>query len=59
MMITNGSPWLCTLTCGLQIMFNIDRAHMILDEMIMNGHIVETNKSRILAPIAVLDKSSR
>ena len=42
-----------------QIMFNIDRAHMILDEMIMNGYIVETNRSRVLAPIAVLDKSSR
>ena len=47
------------LTAATQIMFNIDRAHMILDEMIMNGHIVETNKSRILAPIAVLDKSNR
>lgn len=42
-----------------QIMFSLERAHMILDEMIMNGHIIETNKSRILAPIAVLDKSNR
>ena len=32
---------------------------MMLDEMIMNGNIVETNKSRILAPIAVLEKSIR
>ena len=32
---------------------------MILDEMIMNGQIVETNKNRILAPIIVLDKEKR
>ena len=32
---------------------------MMLDEMIVNGNIVETNKSRVLAPIAVLDKSNR
>ncbi|KAG9336361.1 hypothetical protein JZ751_002708 [Albula glossodonta] len=38
------------------IMFNLDKVHIILDEMILNGHIVETNKSRILAPLLVLDK---
>ncbi|XP_055018824.1 AP-4 complex subunit sigma-1 isoform X1 [Boleophthalmus pectinirostris] len=40
----------------LDIMFNLDRVHIILDEMIQNGHIVETNKSRILAPITAIDK---
>ncbi|XP_028994440.1 AP-4 complex subunit sigma-1 isoform X2 [Betta splendens] len=40
----------------LDIMFNLDRVHIILDEMIQNGHIVETNKSRILAPLTALDK---
>ncbi|XP_003451236.1 AP-4 complex subunit sigma-1 isoform X3 [Oreochromis niloticus] len=38
------------------IMFNLDRVHIILDEMIQNGHIVETNKSRILAPLTAIDK---
>jgi len=38
-------------------MFNIEKAHMILDEMIMNGHMTETNKNRALAPIMVLDKA--
>ncbi|XP_060938815.1 AP-4 complex subunit sigma-1 isoform X2 [Limanda limanda] len=38
------------------IMFNLDRVHVILDEMIQNGNIVETNKSRILAPLTALDK---
>lgn len=40
----------------LDIMFNLDRVHIILDEMIQNGHIVETNRSRILAPLTALDK---
>jgi len=29
-------------------MFNIEKAHYILDEMVMNGYIVETNKALIL-----------
>lgn len=40
----------------LDIMFNLDRVHIILDEMVLNGCIVETNKNRILAPLLVLDK---
>ncbi|XP_065883634.1 AP-4 complex subunit sigma-1-like isoform X2 [Dysidea avara] len=40
------------------IMFNIDKAHMIIDEMIMNGYVTETNKNRALAPIVVLDKAT-
>ncbi|KAI4902194.1 hypothetical protein NFI96_029560 [Prochilodus magdalenae] len=39
-----------------QIMFNLDKVHIILDEMILNGHVVETNKNRILAPLLALDK---
>uniref|UniRef100_A0AAY5L7P5 AP complex mu/sigma subunit domain-containing protein n=1 Tax=Esox lucius TaxID=8010 RepID=A0AAY5L7P5_ESOLU len=39
-----------------QIMFNLDKVHIILDEMIQNGHIVETNRNRILAPLLALDK---
>lgn len=37
-------------------MFKLDRVHIILDEMVLNGCIVETNKTRILAPLLVLDK---
>ena len=40
----------------LQIMFNLDRVHMILDEMIVNGCIVESNRNKILAPIQVMDQ---
>ncbi|XP_067895462.1 AP-4 complex subunit sigma-1 isoform X4 [Heterodontus francisci] len=42
--------------CELDIMFNLDKVHIILDEMILNGRVVETNKSRILAPLLALDK---
>ncbi|XP_072478618.1 AP-4 complex subunit sigma-1 [Notamacropus eugenii] len=40
----------------LDIMFNLDKVHIILDEMVLNGCIVETNKARILAPLLILDK---
>ncbi|KAJ8291153.1 hypothetical protein GJAV_G00021990 [Gymnothorax javanicus] len=40
----------------LDIMFNVEKVHIILDEMILNGYIVETNKTRVLAPLLVLDK---
>lgn len=33
-------------------MFNIEKAHMILDEVVANGEIVETNRIRILAPVS-------
>ncbi|KAG7471785.1 AP-4 complex subunit sigma-1 [Solea senegalensis] len=39
-----------------RIMFNLERVHVILDEMIQNGHVVETNKSRVLAPLHALTK---
>ncbi|XP_038637376.1 AP-4 complex subunit sigma-1 isoform X3 [Scyliorhinus canicula] len=42
--------------CELDIMFNLDKVHIILDEMILNGRVVETNKSRILVPLLALDK---
>eukprot|EP00055_Hartaetosiga_balthica_P018583 m.134823 g.134823 ORF g.134823 m.134823 type:complete len:148 (+) comp9746_c0_seq1:120-563(+) len=42
--------------CELDIMFNIEKVHFILDEMIANGEVIENNKTRIIAPIRVLDK---
>ncbi|KAL4463190.1 hypothetical protein ABPG74_007191 [Tetrahymena malaccensis] len=44
--------------CELDIMQNIQKAHYILEEMVMNGQIVETNKALILAPLHVLDKQT-
>ncbi len=37
-------------------MFNLERAHFILDEMVMCGQIVETSKTNILTPIYLMDK---
>ncbi|KAH0472470.1 MAG: uncharacterized protein KVP18_003388 [Porospora cf. gigantea A] len=42
--------------CELDIMFNIEKVHMILAEMLSNGHIVETNKSAILSPLVYMDR---
>ena len=36
--------------CELDLMYHIDKAHYILDEMIVNGCIVDTNKANILTP---------
>jgi AP-4 complex subunit sigma-1 len=44
--------------CELDIMFNLEKAHFIVDEMVSNGHIVETNKGNILKPIALMEKAS-
>ena len=41
--------------CELDIMYNLDRLHIIVDEMICNGYIVETCKTRILAPLLIID----
>eukprot|EP01137_Pigoraptor_chileana_P016655 Opistho-2@73659 len=41
--------------CELDIMFGIDKAHMILDEMIANGYIVEANKTNILTALALME----
>lgn len=39
-------------------MFNLEKAHFILDEMVMNGCIIETNKNNVLAPVLLLDKAA-
>ncbi|OMJ91500.1 hypothetical protein SteCoe_5869 [Stentor coeruleus] len=44
--------------CELDIMFNIEKAHFALDEMVMNGSIFETNKATILGQIYALDKAN-
>lgn len=42
--------------CELDIMFNLEKAHYILDEMVMNGTIVETSRLKVLMPVQLLDK---
>lgn len=45
--------------CELDIMYNLEKAHFILDEMVSNGSIVETNQANILHPIHLMDKVSK
>ena len=44
--------------CELDIMFHLDKAHFILDEMVMNGCIVETNRTKVLTPVQLLDQQA-
>jgi AP-4 complex subunit sigma-1 len=39
-----------------QIMIHIEKAHYIVDEMVVNGAIVENNKVNILKPLQLMDK---
>lgn len=39
-------------------MFHIEKAHYIVDEMVANGAIVENNKTNILKPLQLMDKSA-
>ena len=42
--------------CELDIMFNIEIAHLILDEMVLNGEVVDTNKKSILKHVQLVLK---
>ena len=44
-----------SLDFSTQIMCHLDKVHMILDEMIMNGDIVEPRKKNVLAMMKVID----
>ena len=45
--------------CELDIMFNIEKAHFIVDEFLCNGFILEANINNVLAPINIIDKQSK
>ena len=40
--------------CELDIMFHIEKAYYIVDEMVANGAIVENNKANILKPLTLM-----
>lgn len=41
--------------CELDIMFNLEKAHFILDEMISSGSIYDANKCNALATVGMVD----
>lgn len=44
--------------CELDIMFNLEKTHFMIDEMVAagNGQILTTNRSQVLNPLLLLDK---
>eukprot|EP00818_Percolomonas_sp_WS_P002741 CAMPEP_0117448060 /NCGR_PEP_ID=MMETSP0759-20121206/7199_1 /TAXON_ID=63605 /ORGANISM="Percolomonas cosmopolitus, Strain WS" /LENGTH=84 /DNA_ID=CAMNT_0005240421 /DNA_START=363 /DNA_END=617 /DNA_ORIENTATION=- len=40
--------------CELDVMFNLDRAYWIVEEMVQNGVVVEANKDNILEPLRLM-----
>lgn len=44
--------------CELDIMYQLEQVHFLLDEMVMNGYIVETNKNNILRPLDLMERES-
>ncbi|GMH36760.1 hypothetical protein BSKO_04633 [Bryopsis sp. KO-2023] len=45
--------------CELDIMYNLETVHFILDEMLMNGCVVDINQQNILQPIKLLEKVAK
>lgn len=45
--------------CELDIMYQLEQVHFLLDEMVMNGYVAETNKSNVLRPIDLMDRESK
>ena len=42
----------------LDIMYQLEEVHFLVDEMVQNGYIIETNKTNILRPIALMERES-
>ena len=45
------------VSSDVQIMFNLDRSHFILDEMVANGEVVDVNRQNILRPLTLMEKA--
>lgn len=45
--------------CELDIMYQLEQVHFLLDEMVMNGYIIETNRMNVLKPIDLLERESK
>eukprot|EP00565_Helicotheca_tamesis_P008989 CAMPEP_0185724808 /NCGR_PEP_ID=MMETSP1171-20130828/1186_1 /TAXON_ID=374046 /ORGANISM="Helicotheca tamensis, Strain CCMP826" /LENGTH=137 /DNA_ID=CAMNT_0028392741 /DNA_START=129 /DNA_END=542 /DNA_ORIENTATION=- len=45
--------------CELDIMYQLEQVHFLLDEMVMNGYVVETNKMNILRPLDLIERESK
>ena len=39
-------------------MYQLEDVHFLVDEMVQNGYIIETNRTNILRPIALMERES-
>lgn len=42
--------------CELDIMYQLEQVHFLLDEMVMNGYVIDTNKSNVLRSIDLIER---
>lgn len=56
-MVETLDKWFSNV-CELDIMFSLETTHHIIDEMVANGCIVETNKATALTPVQLLERVS-
>lgn len=40
-------------------MYQLEDVHFLVDEMVQNGYIIETNRTNILRPIALMERESQ
>ena len=40
-------------------MYQLEEVHFLVDEMVQNGYIVETNKINILRPISLMERENQ
>ena len=45
--------------CELDIMYQLEQVHFLLDEMVMNGYVVETNRNNVLRPLDLMERESQ
>ncbi len=45
--------------CELDIMYQLEQVHFLLDEMVQNGFIVESNKMNVLRPLDLMERESQ
>ena len=56
---THLTATLCRFHLRLDIMYQLEEVHFLVEEMVQNGYIVETNKSNILRPIALMEREAQ
>ena len=52
-------PVLCVLQCELDFITHVEECHYILDEMCMNGQVVDASTPNALAPLKLMNKVTK